>query len=62
MEGVGAVKARESWEAARKQLLRAIEGAAMIVRSPAGSWFAIRMKGSKMAFVGGVATVACDPV
>jgi hypothetical protein len=50
------VKARESWKAARKQLLRAIEGAAMLVRSLAGLWFAIRMNGPKMAFV----AVACD--
>jgi hypothetical protein len=56
LEGAGAVKARESWRVARKQLLRAMEGAAMFVRSLAGLWFAIRMSGPKMAFV----AVACD--
>jgi len=30
LEGVGAAKARLNWEAARKQLLLAIEGAAMM--------------------------------
>ena len=30
LEGVGAAKARVNWEAARKQLLLAIEGAAMM--------------------------------
>lgn len=56
LEGAGAVKARESWRVARKQLLRAMEGAAMFVRSLAGLWFAIRMNGPKMAFV----AMACD--
>ena len=30
LEGAGAAKARLNWEAARKQLLLAIEGAAMV--------------------------------
>jgi hypothetical protein len=32
LEGVGAAKTRLNWEAARKQLLLAIEGAAMMGR------------------------------
>lgn len=32
LEGVGAAKTRLNWEAARKQLLLAIEGAAMMDR------------------------------
>jgi hypothetical protein len=45
--GAGALKTRVSWVVARKQLLLAIDGAAMFVRSLTGLWFAIRMNGPK---------------
>jgi hypothetical protein len=41
------VKALRSWVVARKQLLLAMDGAAMFVRSLTGLWFAIRMNGPK---------------
>jgi hypothetical protein len=56
LEGAGAVKALRSWVVARKQLLLAMDGAAMFVRSLTGLWFAIRMNSPKMAF----GAVACD--
>ena len=37
LEGVGAAKARLNWEAARKQLLLAIEGAAMMAGGIVGA-------------------------